>query len=228
MDIRSILYYFWWIIFSLSSCGFDGLSSYIDDKYNDFINGGNTSQEDNDSRTIELLNNAFNAKQDSNGNSFLEDFSNVESNNEFENATRLNFTKNALDLDYYNYYTPTSGTINGLVIPVEFSDARASNLKIPNDLYPTYQSVSSYYYNSSYGKLNMNFDVLDWQMMSRKSTYYDSILSSKYYGDAPGVSAIIHEVLANIERMGDHFENIAESVIVETAVNMNEEVEGII
>ena len=45
-----------------------------------------------------------------------------------------------------------------------------------------------------------------------------SVLNSEHYV----------EVLANIERMGDHFENIAESVIVETAVNMNEEVEGII
>ena len=33
-------------------------------------------------------------------------------------------------------------------------------------------------------------------------------------------------VCTNIERMGDHLENICESVIVETAVNMNEEVEG--
>ena len=45
-----------------------------------------------------------------------------------------------------------------------------------------------------------------------------SVLNSEHYV----------EVLANIERMGDHLENIAESVIVETAVNMNEEVEGII
>ena len=43
-----------------------------------------------------------------------------------------------------------------------------------------------------------------------------SVLSSEHYV----------EILANIERMGDHLENICESVIVETAVNMNEEVEG--
>ena len=42
-----------------------------------------------------------------------------------------------------------------------------------------------------------------------------SVLSSEHYV----------EVLANIERMGDHFENICESVIVQTAVNMNEEIE---
>lgn len=188
-------------LLSLNGCFFDTLQSIMDEKYSEFL--GNYPDEsvepidrENDN-SIKLLDLAFNAKENENGISYLEDFSNNDLNYKLDStkATRIKFNTNTLNLDYCDDLTPSKGNINGLVIPVEFPDARAKHI---NKLsYPTYQSVSSYYYNTSYGKLNMTFDVLDWQLMSKKSSYYED--STKYYGDAPGTSAIIHEVLSKIE-----------------------------
>ena len=189
-------------ILSLTSCGFDTLESILNEKYSEFVeNNGDEINSNTPSidtgNSIKLLDNAFNSKVDANGNSLLEDYTSVSYNNEFEHAERLSINKNVLDLDYCNYLPPSTGKVNGLVIPVEFPDARAKTISNTNIL-PTYQSVSSYYYNTSYGKLNMSFDVLDWQMMSKKSSYYEK-LSTGYHGEVPGVSAIIHEVLNNIK-----------------------------
>lgn len=188
-------------ITSLSSCAFDTLESILNDKYNEFIGGSDNiisnTPSTNVGNSIELLNNAFNSEVDSYGNNLKQDFSSVTYKDSFDNASRLSIDKNTLDLDYCNYLTPSTGKVNGLVIPVEFPDAVAKKVT-SNDILPTYQSVSSYYYNTSYGKLEMSFDVLDWQMMSKKSTYYERI-SDDYYGDAPGASAIIHEVLNKVE-----------------------------
>lgn len=202
-------------LFSLNSCFLDTLQSIIDEKYSEYKNEENSNQisinRDNDN-SIKLLDNAFNAKVDAYGNSYVNDFSNISYNNEFEKAERLNITENTLSLEYCDFLTPSTGNINGLVIPVEFPDARAKTIT-QNELFPEYQSVSSYYYNTSYGKLNMSFDVLDWQLLSKNSSSYAK--NNKYEGDASGVSAIIHEVLSKIENKVDltKYDNDKDGVI---------------
>lgn len=192
-------------IFSLNGCFLDTLQSIMDEKYSEYIGDyPDVSVENIDrenDKSIKLLDLAFNAKEDQYGNTYLEDFSNNNLNYKLDStkASRIKFNQNTLDLEYCDNFTPAKGNINGLVIPVEFPDARAKYLS--NVSYPEYQSVSSYYYNTSYGKLNMNFDVLDWQLMSKNSAYYEN--STKYYGDAPGASAIIHEVLSKLENKID-------------------------
>lgn len=185
-------------IFSLSSCNIERLLSIIDEivvENNHY--GNNTAIEvDRDiGDSIKLLDNAFNAKVDKNNNPLvLDNYTNA--NNEYNNTKRLNIEENVTDLEYNEYLTPTTGTINGLVIPVDFSDYPAKKIEQDN-LLPDYHSVSSYYYNSSYGKLNMNFDVLGWQRLKNKSSYYEK--SNRYEGEAPGASEIIFEVLSYLQ-----------------------------
>ena len=112
-------------------------------------------------------------------------------------SRKFSFNQNVTDLEYNDGLTPTKGKINGLVIPVDFEDCPALNIyKTFTEV--SYQSVSSYYYNSSYGQLDMHFDILPWFRLSKSSNYYEKMTTrsqSKYSGDVPGVSAIIDEAL---------------------------------
>ena len=48
----------------------------------------------------------------------------------------------------------------------------------------------------------MTFDIMDWQMMSNNSSYYERQTSS-YYGDELGSSIIVNEALAKIDSQVD-------------------------
>ena len=165
MRFNKIKYFIYILfIFSLTSCNIDGLLSILDEIVieNDHYGNNTAIEVERDiGDSIKLLDNAFNAKIDKNNNPLVLDNYNI-SNDEYNYTKRLNISDNVRDLEYCDYLTPTTGTINGLVIPVDFSDYPAKRIEQEN-LLPEYQSVSSYYYNSSYGKLNMNFDVLGWQ-----------------------------------------------------------------
>ena len=199
MRFNKIKYFIYILfIFSLTSCNIDGLLSILDEIVIENGHYGNNTAievERDIGDSIKLLDNAFNAKIDKNNNPLVLDNYNI-SNDEYSYTKRLNISDNVRDLEYCDYLTPTTGTINGLVIPVDFSDYPAKKIEQEN-LLPEYQSVSSYYYNSSYGKLNMNFDVLGWQRLKNRSSYYER--SKKYEGDAPGVSEIIYEVLSYLQ-----------------------------
>ena len=122
-------------------------------------------------------------------------------NDEILKANGLNVSSSSgyYDLDFanslYNDVTKnnsclTTGDVNALVIPVEFSDRLAANLGYQtkdidlafnsynsNEL--EYYSVSEYFYKSSYGKLNLHFDVLDsFVMANYSSSYYQNITNS--------------------------------------------------
>lgn len=169
------------VIFSLNSCFLSDLTSLFDNE--------------NEKLTLELLNNAFNGKIDNNGNQLYQDFSNLKFNNDFEKAERISIKEYSDKIYKNHYYTPTIGDVNALVIPVEFKDYKAKNLKVNESILPNYQSVASYLYNSSFGQLNINFDILDWQMMSEYSTHYESI--------EDGANTIKEEVLTKIEKKVD-------------------------
>ncbi len=76
---------------------------------------------------------------------------------------------------------PSSGNVNVLVVPVAFSSSTSStSISTINAVFNgnstklATESVSSYYQKSSYGKLNLSFDVYSsWIKMPKLYTYYD-------------------------------------------------------
>ena len=98
---------------------------------------------------------------------------------DFKKAT---YVKTVADQGYYLDGCPTTGNVKVLVIPVQFSDVTASSkgytvskidAAFNGDTGSAYPSVSSYYKTSSYGQLNLTFDVMDeWFTPKNKSSYY--------------------------------------------------------
>ena len=96
-------------------------------------------------------------------------------------------------------YMPSVGEVNVLVIPIKFYDVytSSSNLtKYHDDLERVFfkddtgfESLKTYYEKSSYGKLKINGEVLDWYSPKNPSTYYENIYAnsnsniSKYLGE---------------------------------------------
>ena len=98
-----------------------------------------------------------------------------------------------------------------LVVPVQFSDVTAASkgYDIPTiknafngDMGTTdYRSVHDYYYTSSYGKLDIQFTVLDsWFTPKYNSSYYLNA-TMDYYGEQVecGDQMVIDEILASLE-----------------------------
>lgn len=78
---------------------------------------------------------------------------------------------------------PSVGDAKALVIPVEFTDYKATST-MKQDLEITFfgtseqtgwESLSSYYYKASYGKLNITGTVLDVYNTGKSSTYYTNL-----------------------------------------------------
>lgn len=94
--------------------------------------------------------------------------------------------KMMMDIDGY---MPSVGDVNVLVIPIKFyniytskSDLEKYHTDIERTFFGTdtgYESLSSYYYKSSYGKLNIKGEVLPWYTPKESSTYYENVYSSK-------------------------------------------------
>lgn len=184
------------LLIALSSCSFSDFVSDFNQKYHEYISSGEGYFHSDTGNSIELIDNAFNSKMDINNQNLLDDFS---GNTSSSDASRLSITKNVTDLEYNIGMTPSTGKVKGLVIPVDFVDYPISNIQYADNPLPAYQSVSSYYYNSSYGALDIEFDVLDWYRLSHSSSYYKNLSNKTYAGEVPGVSAILHEVLKSID-----------------------------
>ena len=125
------------------------------------------------------------------------------------------YVKNVTEQGYYLDGCPTTGNVKVLVIPVEFSDVTAASKGYSISKLNTafngaagttdYHSVSEYYYISSYGKLDLDFVVLDsWFRPSKTSTYYQKQTMS-YSGSkiACGDQMIMDEALAYLESRMD-------------------------
>lgn len=99
---------------------------------------------------------------------------------------------------------PSIGTFNVLVVPVEINGySFDANYLQKLDLVfngtstaTGWQSVSSYYASSSYGKLNITFDIVDKYQTSNNKSYYES------YGDS-GDSYAIKSALSGIDDRTD-------------------------
>ena len=129
--------------------------------------------------------------------------------------TDAEYIKNVTEQGYYLDGCPTEGDVKVLVIPVEFSDATASskgydvnkiNLAFNGTGNDTdYRSVSEYYFESSNGKLNLDFYVYnEWFKPSNTSSYYQK-QTIDYYGSELeiGDQMVMDEALAYLSTIMD-------------------------
>ena len=93
--------------------------------------------------------------------------------------------ENYNNLEEYGYYdcdsAPSTGNINVLVVPIAFSDSTADTSTVLNDLETVFngteqetgwESVSSYFKEASYGKLNLEFTVAPtWYQYNKTKSY---------------------------------------------------------
>ena len=98
-------------------------------------------------------------------------------------ATRDYIANNKNSSDYIlSIGLPSLGEYNALVIPVQFTDDKFTSkelrdLEVAFNGTPTetgWQSVSSYYTASSFGKLNLGFDIVSPVTMPQRSSYYET------------------------------------------------------
>lgn len=127
-------------------------------------------------------------------------------NVDFTKATKA---KNISNLSTYEGGCPTTGNVNVLVIPVEFSDKPHTSKQSLSSLDLALNggereeslkfgmSVSKYYNLSSNGKLNLNFEIVGggtkWYKPSKSSTYY--INQDKNNSSSNADIAIINSIL---------------------------------
>ena len=142
---------------------------------------------------------------------------NPNGNQQAQGTRALDFTKaknvkDVTDLSYYIDGCPTVGDLNVLVIPVEFSDKTASSKGYTVDKIEKafngkagdtdYYSVHDYYYQSSGGKLDIEFTVASswFRAKSRSSTYKRKYDSEGYF---IGDQMIMDEALASLSETMD-------------------------
>ncbi len=104
---------------------------------------------------------------------YLRDFESIYAETTFsvKKGETIDFTYHDFDQQQYRYHsTPSKGDVNILVLPIAiegFEDrATAENLERINKCFNSgdlskFESVSSYYYKSSYGELKLNFSLPD-------------------------------------------------------------------
>lgn len=155
-------------------------------------------------------------------------------NVDFTAATTV---KDVTDQGYYLDGCPTVGSPAVLVIPVQFSDAKASSrgysTSVISDAFKKggnvdYYSVYDYYYISSYGQLTLDITVLsEWFQPSRASTYYAELTDSDGY--FIGDQVILDEALAYLESRMDlsafdsDNNSIIDSVVMINTLDISEE-----
>ena len=125
--------------------------------------------------------------------------------------TKAENVKDVTDQGYYLDGCPTVGSPAVLVIPIEFSDAKASSkgCQISNIVtaftgknLDYYYSVEEYYYISSYGKLDLDITVVDsWFCPEYSSNYYANLTDSDGYFN--GDQVILDEALAYLSGIMD-------------------------
>ena len=105
--------------------------------------------------------------------------------NDSNGYKRLNFTNTVQELDYVYGALPSIGKPKALVIPVEFPDVTASSKGYSIDLIDKafngesseveWESVNSFFKKSSYGKVDVDFDVMNsWYKTEKNSWYYQN------------------------------------------------------
>ena len=153
--------------------------------------------------------------------------------------TKATYVKDVTDQGYFLDGCPTTGSPAVLVIPVEFSDVRASSKgytvdKIKTAFYgennkTTYYSLYNYYYTASYGQLDLDITVLDYWFMPKMSSVYYERQTMDYYGSEVfiGDQMIMDEALAklsltmDLSKFDSDGNGFIDSVVFITTLNIN-------
>ena len=128
--------------------------------------------------------------------------------------TKADKVKDVTDQGYYLDGCPTVGKVPVLVIPIEFSDSTAKskgytieNIKRAFSGNNTdYYSVEEYYYISSYGRLDLDFTVINgWFKPEFSSKHYEDLTDVDEFGDeySVGDQVIMDEALSYLEGIMD-------------------------
>ena len=146
----------------VTSCGNNIESTTIEENSStSFVESENTSSSLNDSSSTNI--------ESSTTTTIEEDYYCV---NEKADLNKLNLTEGL---------TPSTGDVNLLLIPIEFKDVDVKLEKAvlekafnsENDVDVEWYSVREYYKLSSYGNLNLSFDILDSFVPANNSSYYE-------------------------------------------------------
>lgn len=135
---------------------------------------------------------------------------------DLQNIKSLSDIKNKDSFLYQN--CPTIGDVKALVFLVDFADMRNEDssltaeemekrLEGTSDVfsdsdYP-YKSVSGYYNASSYGKLNIDFDVYGWYSSENNRSFYEN---AEDHNDTAGNNVLIKEVMEHYDGVIDFSE----------------------
>ena len=154
---------------------------------------------------------------------------------DFTTATNV---KNVADQGYYLDGCPTTGNVNVLVIPVDFSDATASSkgytldklekaFNSKNDTDGIY-SVYEYFNISSYEKLNLTFTIpTKWYRASNASTYYEN--QTDDLGYAIGDQILLDEALQyfatvmDLSQFDSDNNNVIDAVVIVNSLDVGED-----
>ena len=88
----------------------------------------------------------------------------------------------------------TTGNQKILVIPVMFSDVKNSTTL--GDLNKTLKNLTEYYYNVSYGKLNLTYEINDWIALPKPMAFYgaDGGFGNTIYGRIDKLNVISNQL----------------------------------
>lgn len=220
-----------------ASSVYDGIGN-IDEKPDDSAGDGNSSAGNGE-------NPDKNPEENPNENPNDNPSENPNENQSAQGTRALDFTRaknvqNVTDLYYYIDGCPTVGDLNVLVIPVEFSDVTASRKGYTVDKIEKafngqagdtdYYSVHDYYYQSSGGKLDIEFTVASswFKPASRSSSYKRQYDSEGYF---IGDQMIMDEALASLSKTMDLSEfdsdnnDIIDAVILVPTLDIKEDIE---
>ena len=123
--------------------------------------------------------------------------------------TDAEYVKDVTDQGYYIDGCPTTGSPAVLVIPIQFSDIKASGKGYTIDAIKNaflkdgetdYYSVYDYYYISSYGQLTLDITVVEWFTPKNNSSHYASYYEDGYF---MGDQLIMDEALAYLAGIMD-------------------------
>lgn len=121
---------------------------------------------------------------------------------------RLSFDNTVQELDYVYGALPSLGKPKAIVVPVEFPDCTAASKRYSIDLIEKafngeskdveWESVDSFFKKTSYGKVDVEFNVMtSWYKTQYNSSYYENYKSNKPYYVDPAELIIKEYLTAN-------------------------------
>ncbi len=124
----------------------------------------------------------------------------------------VNYSLEVDNLKYNGPFTqhamPSTGNVKVLVVPINFYSRNKTdeNLEKINLAFngkkedTAYQSVKSYYEESSYNQLHLTFEVTDWYLPKYGGSYYEEYSSE----EGSGINVLVSEVISYFDSKYDY------------------------